>query len=638
MARNVYLSNTSLSKARDLFLEHALKHPLLSEPIPAEESVGRVTSAPVFAEISSPHYHAAAMDGLAVHSSKTFGATLTAPRQLVIGEEVFYVDTGGMVPHGCDAVIMIEDVFYPDPDNDRIVEIRSPATPWQHIRSIGEDIVATEMILPSYHKIRPFDLGAVLNGGVNQLTVLKKPQVALIPTGSELVPPGRLPGPGEITESNSYMFEAAIKEWGGEAFRLPIIRDEPEAIKEAVQQAVKNFDLVLVSAGSSAGRKDHTAAIISELGEVLVHGVAMKPGKPVILGIIDDVPVIGVPGYPVAAYMNMELFVLPLLSRWQKQEPVERPAAEAYSSRRVLSSLKDEEFLRLKIGRVDDRLVATPLPRGSGVSLSLVKADGSTSIPQNKEGIEVGEKFRTELWRPRREIENTVVCLGSHDLSLDILADFLRRRASEYFLSSAHVGSMGGIMALKRKEVHLAGIHLLDTESGVYNVPYLKRFLPELELVLVHLAKRELGLIVAPGNPKKIHCLDDLTREDVVFINRQQGAGTRLFLDYKLKETGLDHKAITGYNREEFNHLSVAASVKAGSADAGLGIRAAARALETDFTPLAWEPYELALPTDFFHSEAFQALLEIIRSAPFGGAVEAMGGYDLSESGSHQFI
>ncbi len=638
MERNVYLSNTPLKKAQNLFLEHALHDPLKGEFIPTTETLDRVTAEPVFAAISSPHYHAAAMDGIAVEASRTFGATLTSPRQLLLGEDAFFVDTGGIVPRGCDAVIMIEEVSYPDPENKNLLEIRSPATPWQHVRSIGEDIVATEMLLPSFHKIRPFDLAALLNGGVYRVNVFKKPVVAILPTGSELVPPGEIPAPGKITESNSYMFESAVRAWGGEPLRFPIVQDDPAALHTAVQEAADRGDLLLISAGSSAGRRDHTVEILSQLGEVLVHGVAMKPGKPVILGKIGSTPVIGVPGYPVAAYMVLELFVKPLLYRWQKQAPPGHPRAEVYSSRRVLSSLKDEEFIRLKIGKVDDRLVATPLPRGSGVSMSLVRADGSTGISQDKEGLETGERFPAELWRPQAEIENTVVCLGSHDLSLDILSDFLRRAESRYALSSAHVGSMGGIMALKRKEVHLAGIHLLDLESGQYNIPYLQRYLSEMELFLVHLAKRELGLIVAPGNPRQIYSLEDLANTAVVFINRQKGAGTRLFLDYELKKIGLDAAAIQGYNREEYNHLAVAAAVRAGSADAGLGIRAAAQALEVEFIPLTWEPYELAATREFINSEPFQAVQAVISSPAFREAVERMGGYDLAESGRIQAV
>jgi len=631
--RKIYLSNASLSKAREIFWQAAGAKELEREEIAAVEACGRITAEPVYARISSPHYHAAAMDGVAVKAADTFGAAPTSPRRLKLGKNAFFVDTGGMLPSGCDAVIMIEDVFFPDKNNPDEIEIREPATPWQHLRSIGEDIVATEMILPSYHLIRPFDVGALLNGGVFTLNVLKKPRVALIPTGSELVEPGELPEAGKILESNSFTFAAAVRNWGGEAQRFSIVKDDPYELETALLKAVEENDLVLISAGSSAGRKDFTVRVLEKLGRVLVHGVAIKPGKPVILATIGSTPVVGLPGYPVAAYIALELFVMPLLYFWQKQKPPERPRLKAVSSRRIVSSLKEEEFLRLKVGKVNDKFVAAPLPRGSGVSMSLVRADGLSVIPQDKEGFEMGEVISVELWRSAEEIENTIVCLGSHDLSLDILNDHLKRMEGGYTLSSAHVGSMGGIMALKRGETHLAGMHLLDPSSGQYNIPYLKRYLPEENIVLVHLAKRELGLMVAKGNPLNITKLEDLLRDDVVFVNRQKGAGTRLYLDFMLKEKGIDPALIKGYEREEYNHLAVAATVAAGGAHAGLGIRAAASAFEIDFIPLAQESYDLAVSGFFFDSPPCRALLEVIGSSSFREAVEKMGGYDLTGSG-----
>ena len=529
---------------------------------------------------------------------------------------------------------MIEDVFFPNKENPREIEIRSSAPPWQHVRSIGEDIVATEMILPSYHRIRPFDVGALLNGGIFQLKVLQKPRVAIIPTGSELVDPVSIPQPGQILDSNSYTFSAAVRRWGAIEKRLPIVPDDRQALETALLQAAEESDLVLISAGSSAGRRDYTFKVLHKLGQVLVHGVAVRPGKPVVLGLLGSTPVAGLPGYPVAAYLDLELFVRPLLYYWQKQKPPERPVLKASSSRRVLSSLKEEELLRLKVGKVDDKFVATPLPRGSGVSMSLVRADGLVTIPRDKEGIEAGETVTLELWRSREEIEKTIVCLGSHDLSLDILAEHLQRRGAGYSLSSAHLGSMGGILALKRGETHLAGLHLLDQESGLYNIPYLQRYLPEMELILLHLAKRELGLIIAPGNPRGIHTLEDLTGKDVVFVNRQKGAGTRLFLDFMLKKKKINPAEIKGYAREEYNHLAVAAAVAAGSAEAGLGIRAAAAALEVEFIPLTQESYDLAITKRFFHTERCQALLEVLRSASLREAVEKLEGYDLKQSGT----
>lgn len=633
MDRKIYLSNFPLSKARELFWNAALQRQLKTEEMDTRLAAGRITAEPVFARISSPHYHAAAMDGIAVKAADTFGAASTAPRRLLLGQNAFPVDTGGALPPHCDAVIMIEDVAYPDKENAAIVEIREAVAPWQHVRSIGEDVVAAEMIIPSFHLIRPYDLGALLSGGVFALDVLQKPLVTLIPTGSEIIPPGKLPAAGEIIESNTYTFAAAIEKWGGDYNRYPIVKDEVVLLEEAVRQAVRHSDLVLISAGASAGRRDHTFKVLARLGEVLVHGVAIRPGKPVVLAVVEGVPVVGLPGYPVAAYMIMELLVRPLLYAWQKQPLPPEDELLACSSRRILSSLKDEEFLRLKVGKVNDKFIATPLSRGAGVNMSLVRADAIAAIPQDKEGVEAGEELRLTLRRTRAEIENTIVCLGSHDLSLDILSDQLKRRGYPYTLSSAHVGSMGGIISLQREETHIAGLHLLDPESGLYNIPYLERYLPGKAIRLVHLARRELGLIVAPGNPFKIRGVEDLTREEVLFVNRQKGAGTRIYFDCQLKLKGIAAEKIKGYLREEFNHLAVAAAVKGGSAHAGLGIRAAASALEMDFIPLAWEQYDLAVAASFFDTPACEALLEVIRMPAFRNAVEKMGGYDLKDSG-----
>ncbi len=632
MERKIYLSNTPLNSARELFWQEAAKK-MEKETFDTTAACGRITAGPVWARFSSPHYHASAMDGVAVKSSDTFGAVPTSPRRLRLEENAFYVDTGGPLPPGCDAVIMIENVYFPREETPEVIEIREAATPWQHVRTIGEDIVATEMILPAYHRIRPCDMGALLGGGVFQVEVLKKPRVAIIPTGKELVSPGTDPAPGEIIDSNTWTFAAAVQEWGGEPISFPITRDDPQKLESALREAASKADLILISAGSSAGRRDYTHDVLNQAGRVFVHGVAMKPGKPVILGAFDKVPVVGVPGYPVAAYMVLELFVYPLLCRWQEIHPAKRETLKVHMSRRVLSSLKEEEFLRLKLGKVEGRFVAAPLPRGSGVTMSLVRADGVAAIPQDREGVEAGEEIEVALWKPKREIENTIVCLGSHDLSLDVLSDHLGRKQKDCFFSSANLGSMGGIMALKRKEAHLAGMHLLDPESGRYNVPYLERYLSGEPLHLVHLAQRDLGLIVSPGNPLGIESMEDLCREEVVFVNRQKGAGTRIYLDYVLREKGIDPAEIKGYHREEYNHLAVAAAVAAGSAQAGLGISAAAKALGMVFIPLAQESYQLAIAGSFFQTPRCRLLLEVIASEEFRGEIEALGGYGLARSG-----
>ncbi|PKM81775.1 MAG: molybdopterin biosynthesis protein, partial [Firmicutes bacterium HGW-Firmicutes-13] len=584
--RKIYLDNVPLNDAFNIFFQKIEESHinLEADTVPVGKSLGRITAEPVFALISSPHYHASAMDGVAVRAADTFGAMETSPKTLKLKAQYVPVDTGHPLPQGFDAVIMIEDIHQID---DQTIEITSAAAPWQHVRVMGEDIVATELILPVNHRIRPEDIAAVLAGGIWEVKVRKKPVVAIIPTGSELVQPGEAPRPGKIIEFNSRFFSSLISEWGGDPRPYGIVKDEYDKIKSNLLSAADKSDVVLINAGSSAGSRDYTAAVVEEAGELLVHGVAIKPGKPTVIGMVKNTPVIGVPGYPVSAFFALDLLVRPLIYKLQSLPVPERDLVEAVMSRRVVSSFKSEEFLRVKLGQVGQNLTATPLPRGAGVVTSLVRADGFVRIPQLKEGLETGEKVQVELIKDLEEIKNTVVAIGSHDLTLDIISNLLRLNFPEISLSSAHVGSMGGIMAIRRGEAHLAGSHLLDEKTGEYNVPYIKRLLPNKEVFLVNLVYRQQGLIVMPGNPKGIKSLEDLTKDDAAFINRQKGAGTRLLLDYHLNKLGIKPEYIKGYEREEYSHLSVAAAVASGAADVGLGVLAAAKALGLDFISLA---------------------------------------------------
>ncbi|MCF6095527.1 molybdopterin biosynthesis protein [Thermovorax subterraneus] len=632
--RQIYLDNPPLGEALEKYFNElekigALK-PKGMEAIPVREALGRITSEPVFARISSPHYNAAAMDGIAVSAKDTFGASEKNPVRLKEGVNFWPVDTGDPLPPGCDAVIMIEEVH---PLGGGEVEIVSPCAPWDNVRSIGEDLAATELIVPENHRLRPQDLSAIIAAGHETVKVREKPKVAIIPTGSELVDPGTPLKPGDIIESNSAMLAGLVEEWGGKATVLEKVKDDFELIMQRVQKAVEFADVVLINAGSSAGTEDYTSSCIKKLGKLLVHGVAIRPGKPVVLGHIEGKPVIGVPGYPVSAYLAMELFVKPLLYRMQGLPVPEREKVKAKLSRRVVSTIGTLEFLRVKVGRMGSEYVASPLSRGAGVIMSVVRADGIVRIPEAREGIEAGEYVEVELLKSKEEIESSVLMIGSHDVTIDILANEIKRLYPEITLSSAHVGSMGGIMALMRGEAHLAGIHLLDPETGEYNVPYIKKYLPNRRVFLVNLAYRQQGLMVKKGNPKCIRSIEDLVREDITFVNRQKGAGTRILLDLKLKELGIDPVQIKGYGKEEYTHLAVAAAVAGGGADVGLGIMAAAKAFDLDFIPVAPERYDIAIPEEFYHADLMQKILKIIRSDEFKKKIESLGGYDTSMTG-----
>jgi putative molybdopterin biosynthesis protein len=315
------------------------------------------------------------------------------------------------------------------------------------------------------------------------------------------------------------------------------------------------------------------------------------------------------------------------------QPPPQRPVADVLPTRKIASKLGVEEFVRVKIGQVGDRLVATALPRGAGQITSITEADGIIRVPAHVEGLAEGQPVAAELLRPLAAIKRTLVVVGSHDNTLDLLADELRGQTAHLTLSSSHVGSMGGLMAVKRGVCHLAGTHLLDEATGTYNLSYIRNLMPDLPVHLVHLVMRDQGLIVPAGNPKDIHGIEDLAREDVVMINRQGGSGTRILLDYRLKQLDLAPERIAGYGNEEFTHMAVAAAVTSGAADAGLGIQAAAQALGLDFIPVVTEQYDLLIPQAHFETAAVQELLGVIRSERFKARVAVLGGYHTERTG-----
>jgi putative molybdopterin biosynthesis protein len=597
--------------------------------------LGRITAEPVFAGLSSPFYNGAAMDGIGVRFQDTIGASEATPVRLSLHQQFEWVNTGNVLPEPFNAVIMVEDV---QPIDDNTVEIITPVTPWKHVRTIGEDIVTTELILPGGHKIRPIDLGAMLATGLTRIKVRKIPTAIIIPTGSELVQPGEPLKPGNIIEFNSRVLAGYLTEWGLRAERSPIVTDKPAALNKAISDAVNQYDFVIVNAGASAGSKDHTAGVISELGDIVLHGVNIRPGKPVILGIINKKPVIGLPGYTISAMITLKLFVKNLADSLTGAPSPSVKFLAATLARPLSSRLGVEEFIRVKLGQVGESMIATPTGRGAGAVMSLVQADGILRVPAHSEGIGSGEKVNIELLRDADEIENTLVFIGSHDNILDVLANLLHRLRPICRLSSAHVGSMGGIMAIRRGEAHLAGTHLLDENTGEYNVSFIKKFLPGVPLQLINLTYREQGLLVPKGNPLSIKGFEDLARKEMRFINRQRGAGTRLLTDLYLKRLNIQPEQVNGYEREEYTHMNVASAIASNNADTGLAIRASAVALDLDFIPVAQERYDLILPKAFLDDTKVVALLQTIRdNKEFHRTVENLGGYDLRDCGSVMF-
>lgn len=636
LKRNVYLDMKSIKEAEDILFDKFPNQPCMGkEELLAVDAVGRVLAEPAVASLSSPNFHSAAMDGIAVDAETSFGASEESPLSLEPGKNAFWVNTGHVMPQGTNAVIMIEHLNI---INDKTINIEAPVFPWQNVRKMGEDIVATELLFPRGHRITPYSVGALLSGGVFSVTIRKQPRVLIIPTGNELkqwqtVKADRLEK-GRVIESNSSVLTGLCMEYGARCLCNPMLEDKLETIKKAVKKGIDSgYDMVLIIGGSSAGSEDFAKPVISSLGEVYVHGVTMMPGKPVLFGRIEDTPVFGIPGYPVAAIVAFEQFAGPLLLKMQGLPEKKRDEVQVEPGRKITSKLGQEEFLRVKIGDVDDRLIASQLPRGSGSITTLTEADGIIRIPANSEGLAVGEKVKAELIRPLSAIKNTVVIIGSHDNTLDLLADQIRWGTGNVSISSSHVGSMGGLMAIKKGACHVAGSHLLDPEDGSYNISYIKKYLPEEKLWVINLVMRDQGFILPKGNPKGIKGLEDFKNNDLSFINRQSGSGTRILLDYRLKALGIEPDEISGYKDEEYTHMSVAVAVLSGRADAGLGIHAAARALDLDFVPVVTEEYDLIIPDRFFNTEKIQILVDTIKTASFQERVQALGGYGTEKTG-----
>ena len=666
---SVYLRDIPLPEAQSR-LKQALEKANLwrvlgTETIPLDENgLGRVTAEPIWAKISSPHYHASAMDGFAVRADSTNDALPSKPVLLTLDSEAEYVDTGDPLPGWANAVIPIENVESLDKLGQITKEIRHPASirirasvaPWSHVRPLGEDIVATQLVLPAGHSLNAVDLGAIAAAGHEQIKVTRRPRVAILPTGTELVPIGSKLKAGDILEYNSVVLAAQVKSMGGEPTRYPITKDDFDLICERVQEAAQSHDLILLNAGSSAGAEDFSAKVVEKMGTLLVHGVAVRPGHPVILGLIDPqspienqkskdliprfgkqiashpIPIIGVPGYPVSAALTIDIFVEPLIAQWLGRRPKELQVEQVILTRKLVSPAGDDDFIRVAVGKVGDRLLAAPLSRGAGVITSLVQADGLALIPRGAQGLEAGETVQVRMYRSKSEIARTIFCIGSHDLTLDLLSQFLAEHDRR--LASANVGSQGGLIALRRGEAHLAGSHLLNPETGEYNISYIRQYMPDIPVKVVALVGRDQGLMVKSGNPKGIKSLQDLTKPQVQFVNRQRGAGTRVLLDYHLDLLAITPEQIVGYSQEEYTHLGVAAAIASGRADCGLGIAAAAQALALDFIPLFQERYDLVIPKRFAEDDLLAPLFEIFTDHRFREAVAQLPGYDVSVMGT----
>lgn len=624
MDRNIYLENVSVETAKERWLSQLNLKPK-SKIIDVRESKGEILYEDIYAQMSSPNDHTSAMDGIAVVAEETAHATETHPITI---ENYSFVDTGDIIPDQFNAVIKIEDLTI---DEQKHAEIFKSVAPWHNIRTIGESMVKGDLLLTKGRRLSSYDLGVLIEGGIQTIEVIDRPSVGILPTGTELIDIDQKFSKGKIYEFNSHVIKNLAKDFGAIPFKNEIIKDDYTLLKNKLAQEAEQRDVVVMIAGTSAGSEDYTSKIIQALGEVFVHGVSIKPGGPTILGKINNTPIIGLPGYPVAAAIVFRIFGQEIISRLIDQ-PLEEPRTiNAQITKKIVSSLGHREYVRVKLATLENTLVAKPLKRKSGIMSSLAEADGIVKISEFSEGIDSKTKVDVELLKASVAPENTLFISGSNDLTLDLLKKYLSRKNIDLLMTSS--GSLGGLMDLRRHETHVAGSHLLDPKTGEYNTSYIEKYLSNRELKLINLVYRKQGFIINKNLKTKIKSIKDLVDQNLNYINRQKGAGTRVLFDYLLKDNKIDSSEIIGYDRVEYTHMTLAAAIHSHSADIGLGILAAAQAFDLDFIPVKEERYDLVIPERLMEDHRIQALLEVIHNEAFQEEVKQFKGYDLRDAG-----
>ncbi len=625
MKRNVYLKSTDLKDILPILDLITRNHIIKEEIISVVDSLNRISFNGVYANVSSPYYSASAMDGIAVKASSTYGASETTP-VILNKEDIIYINTGNEIPEEYDAVVMIEDVY---DNNDGSISLIKSVRPYQDIRPIGEDIVEGDMVIPKNHLIRPVDISALLSAGIGEIKVIKKPRVAIIPTGDEIIRDVKELKKGKIIDSNSFFMKNELTLLGASSYISEVVVDEFNLLENAIMDACSNYDLVLIGAGSSAGSKDYAKNIIEKNGLVHVHGISIKPGKPTIIGEINNTPIIGIPGYPVSTFIAFDLVVKPIIRKFFNIEVTPKKVIKAKLTKKIYSSLKNEEYIRVKLGIIDNEYIATPLDRGAGVTMSLVKADGVMIVPKNSEGYLAGSKVSVSLLKEITKIEKSLISIGSHDILLDKVDDLMSD--NNYHLSSSHIGSFGGIMAIKSKGCHIAPVHVLD-DDGSYNVNIIDKYLDD-NYCLVRGVSRVQGLMVKKGNPKNIKSLKDLLNNDITFVNRQRGSGTRILLDYMLSKDGIDGLKITGYDFELSTHMLVASSVKDSRFDCGMGIVSVANLNNLDIVEIGKENYDFLVLKEIIDTPIYNEFIKVLRSTKFEDELDKLGGYLIDNIG-----
>jgi len=637
--RKIFRTLLSLEEARNRILKHFSPQPVGFEETPIWQALDRTTVEDIHSSIDVPGFDRASMDGFAVRASDTFEAEERKPVRLrVIGTieagdesgievrtgEVAEISTGAPVPKGANAVVMVEHTQHKDDQ----VDVFRPVNPSENIMAAGSDLMTGELVLRKGERLTPREIGLLSAIGLERIKVCRRPKVAIISTGNELIPVGGNLAYGKIYDINANVIAGAVAECGGEVLLEGIAGDTIDDLKQKMEVGLEHADIVLTSGSTSAGKGDLLYRILDSYGSpgVIVHGLAVKPGKPTFVAIARGKPVFGLPGYPTSALTIFTLLVRPIIDRMmgrQEDKQEERIAAKCAS--RIHSAKGRREFLPVHLIKDETgSLLVYPTTEGSGAIRSLAMADGFIEIPEETQFLEEGERVSVQLFSQTPILPDLMI-IGSHCVGLDILLECIRRSHPSFHSKIINTGSAGGFNAVKRGEADVAGIHLLDELSSKYNLPFLERYGIQDSAVLVKGYVRQQGLIVAKGNPKGINGIEDLLTGDVSFMNRNRGSGTRLLFDLCMKRIANERKTtaeklvfkVKGYETETKSHSAVAAAVSHGKVDAGLGIRTAAEMYGLGFVPIAEEHYDFLVLRKRLEKESVKKFLETLRSVEF---------------------
>ena len=597
------------------------------------DALGLVTARDVVAVVDVPPFDRSNVDGFAVRSVDLAAASEalrvllslnseviacgTAPQLLVTQGTATPIATGGPIPRGADAVVMVE---HTQPAGEGAIEIRRAASPGQFVSYAGSDIARGEVLLRAGTLISSREIGMLAASGVARVSVVKKPRVAIISTGDELVQPGQPLRPAAIFDTNGAIVTAAVSENGGEAIFLGAFPDDEDKLEAVMRETLAASDMLILSGGTSKGEGDVSHRIVAQLGKpgIVAHGVALKPGKPLCLAVCDGKPVVILPGFPTSAMFTFHDMIVPVLRRLAGLPPRNDARVTAKVPVRIASELGRTEFVMVSLVEGDDGLIAYPTGKGSGAITSFSQADGFLKIDALAEQMPAGTQTEVTLFTPHVRVPDLVI-VGSHCTGLDLVTAPLARAGLS--VRSISVGSLGGLSAARRGECDLAPIHLLDEKTDAYNTPFLVQ---GLELVPGY--RRMQGVVFRAGDGR----FEGLSAEDAVraalkdplclMVNRNQGAGTRILIDRLLGEARPD-----GYWNQPRSHNAVAAAVAQNRADWGMTIAPVAHAAGLGFIPFAEEHYDFALVTSRKKRPSVQAFLDALRSADVRKGLEQAG-------------